>query len=267
MRTRLACGLGLLVSAVILAVATASGQTPAPQKVENSPPPPSAEAERGKTLFGRDCAFCHGRDAGGGETGPDLTRSRLVRRDPTGERVRAVVQGGRPDKGMPPFPQLNAASIADLVAFIRYQITVLNATPGQRRGVEPSDLQTGNAEAGKAYFNGPGRCSTCHSPTGDLAGIGDRYIGLELEKKMLYPENARSKLTVTTASGQVLTGTLAYQDEFTIGMIDAGGWYKSWATRDVKYQIDSPVDAHAEQLQKYSDADIHNLMAYLQTLR
>jgi cytochrome c oxidase cbb3-type subunit 3 len=266
MRTRLACGLGWLVSAVILAV-TASAQTPTPKKTESPPPTPSAEAQRGQTLFGRDCAFCHGRDAGGGETGPDLTRSRLVRRDGTGERVRAVVQGGRPDKGMPPFPQLNAASIADLLAFIRYQITVLDATPGQRRGVEASDLQTGNAEAGKAYFNGPGRCASCHSPTGDLAGIADRYIGLELEKKMLYPENAKSKVTVTTVSGQVFAGTLAYQDEFTMGIIDAGGWYKSWAAKDVKYEIDSPVNAHAEQLEKYSDDDIHNLMAYLQTLR
>lgn len=267
MRTRLVCGLGWLVLAAVLGVVMASGQTPPPKKVENAPPPPSADAERGKTLFGRDCAFCHGRDAGGGETGPDLTRSRLVRRDGTGERVRAVVQGGRPDKGMPPFPQLTPANIADLVAFIRYQITVLDATPGQRRGVEASDLQTGDAEAGKAYFNGPGRCATCHSATGDLAGIANRYVGLELEKKMLYPESAKSKIAVTTSSGQVYTGTLAYQDEFTIGMIDAGGWYKSWPAKDVKYKIDSPADAHAEQLEKYSDADIHNLMAYLQTLR
>jgi cytochrome c oxidase cbb3-type subunit 3 len=267
MRTGLVRGLGLWVSAVILVGLTASAQTPAPKKVEGAPPPPSADAKRGETLFGRDCAFCHGRDAGGGETGPDLTRSRLVRRDGTGERVRAVVQGGRPDKGMPPFPRLTAANIADLVAFIRYQITVLDATPGQRRGVEASDLQTGNAEAGKAYFNGPGRCASCHSPTGDLAGIADRYIGLELEKKMLYPENAKSKVTVTTASGQVFSGTLAYKDEFTIGVMDAGGWYKSWPTNDVQYNIDSPAAAHAEQLEKYSDDDIHNLMAYLQTLR
>ena len=76
--------------------------------------------------------------------------------------------------------------------------------------MDVSDLQTGNAEAGKRYFNGAGGCATCHSPTGDLAGIASRYQGLELEKQMLYPRHAKSKVTVTLASGQTISGTLAY---------------------------------------------------------
>ena len=104
--------------------------------------------------------------------------------------------------------------------------------------MDVSDLQTGNVEAGKQYFNGAGGCATCHSPTGDLAGIASRYQGLELEEQMLYPRHAKSKVTVTLASGQTIAGTLAYLDEFTIGLIDSTGSYRSWRTRDVQYKVD-----------------------------
>ena len=84
---------------------------------------------------------------------------------------------------------------------------------------------------------------------------------------MLYPKNARDTLTVTLPSGETVTGRLEYQDEFTIGMRDANGVYRSWPTNAVKYTIDSPVTAHVDQFSKYSDDDIHNLMAYIQTLK
>ena len=168
---------------------------------------------------------------------------------------------------MPAFPKLQPAQLADIIAFLREQTKKAVSRPGARRGVDVADLQTGNVDAGKAYFNGPGRCSSCHSPTGDLAGVATRHVGLELEKRMLYPENAKSTVTVTTSAGQTFTGTLSYKDEFHIGLTDAAGWYRSWAVGDIQYKIDSPADAHVEQFEKYTDDDIHNLMAYLQTLK
>lgn len=84
---------------------------------------------------------------------------------------------------------------------------------------------------------------------------------------MLYPRDAKSKVTVTPQSGESVEGTIAYLDEFTVGLIDATGVYRSWRTQDVKYKIDAPVEAHVELFGKYTDADVHNLMAYLQTLR
>jgi cytochrome c oxidase cbb3-type subunit 3 len=260
----------ILLSASFLAAQAAKPATPKPATPKKPAAPASGAsvaAARGKTLFQRDCSFCHGRDAMGGETGPDLTRSRLVTRDVGGDKIRAVVQNGRTDKGMPAFPKLQAAQLADIIAFLREQTKNAESKPGARRGVDVADLQTGNVEAGRAYFNGPGNCSSCHSPTGDLAGVATRYIGLELEKRMLYPENAKSKLTVTTSSGQTFTGTLVYKDEFHVGMTDADGWYKSWPVSEVQFKIDSPADAHVEQFPKYTDDDIHNLMAYLQTLK
>jgi cytochrome c oxidase cbb3-type subunit III len=253
----------------------ASGQAPAAPTTQNAGPThggnatpthPSELAAAGGSLFQQNCAFCHGRDAGGGETGPDLTRSKLVAADVGGDKISDVVLHGRADKGMPAF-SFSSEQVAGLVAFIHAQKDKAMAQSGKRKGVDVSDLQTGNVEEGKAYFNGPGGCSTCHSPTGDLAGVASRHEGLELEERMLYPKDVKSKVTVTLPSGEKVAGTLAYLDEFTVGLRDTAGTYRSWRVSDVKYAVDAPVEAHVALFPKYTDADIHNLMAYIQTLR
>ena len=238
-------------------------------------PPPAAEAkpadglvlaQAGEALFRQNCSFCHGRDAEGGETGPDLTRSKLVLADKTGEQIAAVIREGRPNGKMPGF-KFSEQDTLSIIAFIRARQAEAAAHPGGRRGVDVADLQTGNAEAGKQYFNGAGGCSKCHSPTGDLAGVARRLEGLRLELRMLYPWPVKSTVTVTLPNGQTVTGELAYRDEFTIALREADDTYRSWSTSRVSYKIDTPADAHAEQLPKYTDDDVHNLMAYLQTLR
>ena len=224
------------------------------------------EAKAGSALFRQNCGFCHGRDAMGGETGPDLTASKLVKGDKTGEQIAAVIREGRPNNRMPSFNFSNQ-EVAGLIAFIRARGNAAALHPGGRRGVSVEDLQTGNAAAGKSYFEGPGGCVKCHSASGDLAGIAKRYEGLQLEMRMLYPRDAKSTLTVTLPSGEKITGTLAYRDEFTIAMRDANGTYRSWAVNRVHFTVDEPVKAHEEQFPKYTDEDVHNLMAYLQTLK
>jgi cytochrome c oxidase cbb3-type subunit 3 len=226
----------------------------------------SAQADRGGSVFIQQCAFCHGRDAAGGEDGPDLTRSKLVASDSSGDKIAPVIREGRPEKGMPRFA-LSDTDMAAVVAFIHDEKKKAEALNGKRRGVEVADLQTGNVEAGKAYFNGAGKCASCHSPTGDLAGVAKRFEGLKLEERMLYPRGAKAKVTVTLRSGETITGELAYHDEFVIGLRDGERRYRSWPTKTVKFSIDAPADAHADLLAKYTDDDIHNLMAYLQTLR
>lgn len=253
-------------SAQAPAVAPAT-QNAGPATTANTPNPlDPALVEAGGSLFKQNCAFCHGRDAGGGETGPDLTRSKLVAADAGGDKIGDVVLHGRAEKGMPAFP-FSSEQIAGLAAFIHSQREKAAAQSGSRKGVDVSDLQTGNVEAGKAYFNGAGGCANCHSPTGDLAGVASRHEGLELEERMLYPEGVKSKVTVTLASGETVAGTLAYQDEFTVGLRDADNKYRSWRVNDVKYVVDAPVEAHVALFPKYTDADVHNLMAYIQTLR
>jgi cytochrome c oxidase cbb3-type subunit 3 len=271
------CSAALLLMSLAPASAQApSPAVPTPTAATPAAPPASETVTRkqyppgvvqsGRALFRQDCSFCHGRDAGGGETGPDLTRSKLVAQDADGEKIGLVVRNGRPDKGMPPFNR-DDQQIASLAAFIHTMQYLALTRKGGRKGVDVADLRTGNVAAGKRYFEGAGGCSTCHSPTGDLAGIASRLRGLDLEQQMLYPAHAKSKVTVTTTSGQTMTGTLKYLDEFTVGLVDDAGTYHSWRTSDVQYKVDAPVNAHVELFPKYTDDDIHNLMAYMQTLR
>lgn len=220
----------------------------------------------GHDLFLQKCAFCHGRDASGGETGPDLTASQLVKSDVDGDKIGYVIRNGRPEKGMPKF-QLPDDDVASLVAFIHNQVKLAASKAGGRKGVSAADLQTGSAQAGQQYFDGPGGCSGCHSPSGDLAHVASKYPALKLELHMLYPENPKQQVTVKLPSGETLTGTVAYLDEFTLGMRDATGTYRSWPTTAITFKVDDPADAHWKLLSKYSDEDIHNLFAYVQTLR
>jgi cytochrome c oxidase cbb3-type subunit 3 len=271
--------LALLVFAAALCYAQGSkGQEGAAAKPVAESSAAVEQIQAGKALFASQCSFCHGRDAGGGESGPDLTASALVEQDLHGDKIGVVVRNGRLAKGMPAFGNVDDQQLAALVAFIHDRKA--NAKEGRRRTVDVADLQTGNAEAGMRYFNGAGGCAKCHSASGDLAGIGGKLQGLELLKRMLYRENERAAgghgaeptkaiptATVTLPSGQTVSGKLAYRDEFTIGLIDPSGWYRSWPVTQVKFTVVNPLAAHIEQLGKYTDEDMHDVLAYLATLR
>src|SRR5438477_12621103 len=139
-----------------------------------------AAVDRGKALFSVNCAFCHGPDARGGDSGgPNLMRSDVVLLDDKGERIGQVVKQGRPDKGMPPF-MLADAQIGDIASF-------LHSLPvSSRTGETPVNIVTGNAAGGQAYF--AAKCSTCHSPTGDLKGVASRYTDPKiLQQTWLLP--------------------------------------------------------------------------------
>lgn len=202
------------------------GQSPASQRVPQTLTPQSYPIEQiraGELRFVSQCGFCHGRDAAGGETGPDLTRSKLVAEDNRGDKIGPLVRAGRPDAGMPRFT-LSDGVLAAIVAFIHDQKTKAESESGGRRSVDPADLATGDAAAGHRYFNGVGGCSACHSPTGDLAGVASRYDALRLLMRMLYPGGRQS------APPEALA-------------------------------------AHFNQLGRYTDDDMHNVYAYLVTLK
>jgi len=236
---------------------------------------PDEQINAGRALFAAQCGFCHGRDAMGGEIGPDLTRSELVAADVRGDKITPVIKDGRPEKKMPPF-NFSDSDLAALVAFIHDAKVKAGTLEGSRRTVDEADLGTGNAQAGQQYFNGAGGCTSCHSATGDLAGVAKRYQGLALFQRMLNPSARvgrggsaprQPEVKVTLPDGQTVSGRLAYQDEFTIAMTDASGAYRSWPTRGLKVVVDDPYEAHFAQLGKYSNDDLHDVLAYLQTLK
>jgi len=142
---------------------------------------------------------------------------------------------------------------------------------GGRRSVEPEDLATGNAADGRAYFNGAGGCSGCHSATGDLAGVARRYQGLTLLERMLYPSGrpapAPPKAIFTLASGQTVIAPLTAEDEFSVTVLDPLGAPQTYQRNAVKVKVENPMAAHFEQLSKYTDASMHNIFAYLDTLK
>jgi len=268
---------------VVLAAAALLGAAGRPAPViAQAPASPPDQLAAGQTAFASRCGFCHGRDATGGQAGPDLTESALVAADVRGDRIGAVVRSGRAEKGMPAL-SVPDQELAAIVAYVHAQKTRLDAQPGRRRRVSDEDLLSGgaNADAGRQYFSGAGGCTRCHSATGDLAGIANRFRGLALLQQLLYPRRTAPapgapataakenpvRVSVTLPSGAVVTGGLAYRDEFTIALTDANGWYRAWPASQVKYTVTDPLQAHAEQLAKYTDADMHNVYAYLLTLR
>jgi cytochrome c oxidase cbb3-type subunit 3 len=223
-------------------------------------------APRGQKEFVQSCGFCHGDDATGSRA-PDLVRSPLVNKDLGGDLIAPVIRNGRPDQGMPALP-LSDSTVQEIVAFLH--LRVLQAAESSHVGGDyPLErLLTGNADAGRAYFNGAGKCASCHSPAGDLAGIATKYAPLFLEERILAPRPpGHAPATITTASGEQIGGKLDHLDEFSVSLRDASGWYRSWPRDQVKVTVQDPLQAHREMLTKYTDADIHNLFAYLETLK
>jgi cytochrome c oxidase cbb3-type subunit III len=262
--------------------ANAQGAPPRPAQTQSPasrPRPKSAtpqtytpeQVREGEVRFGSQCGFCHGKDATGGESGTDLTRSELVAQDSHGDKVGPVVRAGRPNAGMPSFANLTEEELGAIVAFLHGQMDKMAALGGGRRSVLPADLATGNAAAGRTYFNGAGQCSTCHSATGDLAGIGKRQQGLNLLRRFLYPSGnpgaSAAKATFILPSGQTVVAPAVGEDEFSVTVLDPLGARQTYQRSAVKVKVEDPLNAHFDQLGKYTDADIHNVYAYLESLK
>lgn len=233
-----------------------------------------AVLSRGKSLFTAQCAACHGSNAKGGESGPSLLRAVPVLDDREGELIGPIVLNGRVDRGMPKF-DLTQQQISDLAAFLHESIRAA----AQRDTYQVLNIVTGNAKSGEAYFNGAGQCNTCHSVTGDLKGIATKYDPVTLQGKFLMPRSGAPPpdvpaahpitVTVTLRSGEVFTGKLDRIDDFNVALTDVNGDYHSFNRDGDNPRVvqNDPLQAHFDLLPKYSDAAMHNLTAYLETLK
>lgn len=222
-------------------------------------------AARGKKQFAQSCGFCHGPDATGAR-GPDLLRSALVAHDQKGEMIGEVIRNGRPDKGMPAIPASDE-QIAEIAAFLHARALEALNSSGVPNDYPVEKLLTGNADAGKAFFEGAGGCKNCHSATGDLAGVANKYSSIELEARMLYPGGQKKSAVVTLPTGEQIRGLLVHADDFMIGVRDQSGWYRSFSRSKVRVEIQDPLEAHRKLLDKLTQADVHNLFAYVYSLK
>ena len=235
----------------------------------------AAAIDRGRGVYSTYCSFCHGQDTRGGDGGPSLLRSQLVLDDQSGELVGPVVLNGRVDRGMPKF-MLTVDQIADVAAFLHsFRVNGYD----QARNTPPT-IVVGDAKAGEAYFKS--NCGTCHTGNRDLRGIATRIANARtLQQLWLMPDSVSGRgnptpsnatpprAVVTLPSGQKIEGELERLDDFAVSVRTDAGVRRSWTIVNRKPKVDviDPLRAHRELLPIYSDTDIHNVTAYLVTLK
>jgi mono/diheme cytochrome c family protein len=236
---------------------------------DRTPGDPAA-IERGKAIYGTNCTFCHGADVRGGDGGgPNLLRSTVVLDDRKGELIGPVVLEGR--GAMPKF-QLSAAQVADITAF-------LHSFPvSSRTGPSTLNIIVGDAKAGEAYVMA--KCTGCHSTAVLRAFAAKVEDPLLLQQMWLMPGSGGRNppppipappitVTVTLSSGEKVQGTLDRVDDFVVSLTQADGTHRSFRTvgSSTKVELHDPLTPHKEMLRTYADRDIHNVTAYLASLR
>ncbi len=266
-------GLCLLAFPLLSAAQTPppGGRGAAPQAPARSPflisrpVPDNASVERGKSAFVQACGFCHGPNATGGE-GPDLLRSAVALRDEGGDELGPVIRAGKP--GMPAFPQMSDAQIKDIAAFIRTR----QQDAIDRGSYKLKPVNTGDAAKGKPFF--AANCAGCHTGQPnkgkDLKGVAAKYDEAVLMGRIVYPGGrAGGKAAVkVTAGTQTIEGHLEYLDDFEVALRDASGEYHGFTRGpSVKVDVEDPLAGHEKLMKSFNDTDLHNVLAYVVTLK
>lgn len=244
---------------------------------QQRPPGDPALIARGKNLYSVSCQACHGVDLRGGDLGgPNLLRSQVVLSDQDGELILPIIQGARQATGM---PAVNMTA-ADVKATATYIHSVVATSKGQGAppdsGVPPPNVLVGEAAAGQMYFEQ--KCTSCHSVTGDLQGIATRYPDPKtLQNRWVSGGAGRGgtsdrrtvTVTVTQPSGEKIEGRLVRIDDFLVTLADADGSLLT-IRRDgdnPRVEVKDPMQTHRDLLALYTDKNMHDVTAYLVTLK
>jgi cytochrome c oxidase cbb3-type subunit 3 len=241
-------------------------------------PEDPAQIARGKTLYGINCQGCHGADLRGGDLGgPNLLRSQVALSDLHGELIVPIIHGAREKMGMPAIG-INDADANSVAAYVRSVIQSI-----QRQGAPPSaglqvpSILVGNATEGKAFF--AAKCSGCHSATGDLSKIAQRLPDPKQLQNAWVSGGSRQQqeesngpvvtANVTLSSGESVEGKLVRIDDFLITLQLSDGSQRTFrrSGESPKIVIHDPLKAHRDLLPQYTNKDIHDVTAYLVTLK
>jgi cytochrome c oxidase cbb3-type subunit 3 len=278
----IAASVGMLLSLALLGLA----QEPAAEAPAQRPPggfvpgavrPPidPAVVARGKTLYGINCQGCHGQDLRGGDLGgPNLLRSQVALSDHDGELIVPIIQGARQSMGMPRI-DLSLDDSKTVAAYVRSVIGTIGVAGVPPEAQKPLSIVTGNAVEGEAYFNL--KCKSCHSPQGDLQGIASRVTNPKALQNLWLAGTMRgavnkgavATVTVTLVSGAMVEGQLVHIDDFLVTLKQSDGTTRSFRRNGnlPKVLVHDPLQVHKELLPVYTDKDIHDLTAYLVTLK
>ena len=262
----------VLVLVVPLSVAAQSQPRPGVGPADR-PKVDAAAADRGRRVWTAECITCHGAQARGTEQGPNLIRSLVILRDRYGSTLGPFLEKGHPTQSGTPSANLTDQQVTDLTHFLRQRIE--DTLRGSAVFV-PHDVVTGDAAAGARYFAGEGRCTSCHSATGDLAGIATRVTDpADVQQRMLFPTGRGggrkpvvTTVTVSPPSGPPMSGALVQMDDFYVALRDAAGSvHVIPRSPSVKVTKTDPLQTHHDLLWHISDTQIHDLVAFLETLK
>lgn len=267
---------GLLLIAAAASVAPSAQLTMGPA---DRPKVDPAAADRGRAVWAAECITCHGTQARGTERGPNLVRSVLVLHDRVGSELGPFLKKGHQTQSGRPSASITDAQAVDLAHFLRQRINdTLRGSPIFREG----DVVTGDPRAGEAFFNGEGGCAACHTAASrSLRGIATRIPSpIDLQQRMLFPASARGRgagagpnpnavtVTVTPPGGRAVSGVMVQLDDFYVTLRDSTGAIRVIRrTRDTQVVKNDPLQAHHELLDRLTDRNIHDVVAYLVTLK
>jgi cytochrome c oxidase cbb3-type subunit III len=252
------------------------------------PPADKASVARGKKAYATNCEYCHGEDARGGDNGGvNIIRSDYLMKDREGEVLQpfllnptgTVHTGVREGTLKFDFSKKEASDLAsyitDIATFV-HEFKINSRDPGRMR---PTTIVVGDPKAGEAFFNG--HCASCHSVTGDLKSIGARFPDpRNLQQTWLMPKiyggrggrdggGSEVPVTVTLPSGEKVEGSLGKLNDFIVTVTDSTGKVRSFP-RDLdvpKVEVHDPMKPHKELLTVYTDKDIHDVTAWMVTLK
>jgi mono/diheme cytochrome c family protein len=234
-----------------------------------------AGAERGRTVWAAECITCHGTQARGTDRGPNLMRSLVLLRDRNASELGPYLKRGHDLQSGRPGTSLTDAQVQDVSHFLHQRLNEVLAKSIDF--FKPEGVLTGDAKAGAAFFAGEGKCTACHSATGNLAGIAARYDPVTVQQRFLFPTGrgrgaapnaAAVTVTVTPASGPVVSGVLVQLDDFDVTLRDANGTTRTFRRSPaLKVVKTDPLQAHRLLLDTITDKQIHDLVAYLVTLK
>lgn len=240
-----------------------------------------AAADRGRKTWAAECINCHGTQARGNDNGPNLVRSVIVLRDRYGSQLGPFLKKGHKLQSGASGATLSDDQIQELAHFLRQRVNDgLRGSPI----FQPQNVLTGDAKAGAAYFNGEGKCATCHSPTGNLAGIGTRLEPIDIQQRFLFPSGGRGgrgrgrgaaaanpnvvRVTVTPPGGQAVSGVLVQMDDFFVSLRTEDGTPQTIRrVAGMKIDRQDPFAYHIELLDRLTDKNMHDVVAYLETLK
>jgi cytochrome c oxidase cbb3-type subunit III len=229
-------------------------------------PPDKVAAGRAAPVYQQNCAFCHGPQARGA-TAPSLVTSDLVLGDDHGEHLAPFLKAGRPEKGMPAFSQLTDQQRTDLAEFLHLQIEDI----ANRGAYHLQNIVVGDAAKGQAYVTT--HCMSCHSSTAFAHIAGKFRSADQLQRGWVWPSRPADNTlaitaTVKSADGTVLSGRVTQLSDFRITLIGADGQtHRIDRAPGVDVEIKDPLAPHQAIADALTNDDMHNVTAYLESLK